>query len=128
MAKTGQDATIYRKNKVTLRFQVVDEDAVGEPPLNITGFTVKYAIARLSEDGNPIVGSPVIDWSSAVQVTKVVLTAPTTGQVEVRMLSVDSDLLSPRDYYHELEVYDTSGEAVVSMTGTLAVLPNVVNA
>jgi hypothetical protein len=127
MAKTGQDATIYRKNRVTLKLQVLDEDTVGEPPLNITGFVVKYAVARLSEDGTPIVATPLIDWRSDVQTTKVVLTAPATGLVEVRMLSADNDALTPRDYYHELEVFDAFGEPVVSMSGTLTVLPNVVN-
>ena len=127
MAKTGQDATIYRKNKVTLRFQIVDEDTVGEPPLNITGMTVKYSVARLAEDGTPIVDTPLIDWSSAVQTTKVVLVTPSTGIVEVRMLSADNDILAPRDYWHELELYDTSGEPVVNMTGILTVLHNVRN-
>jgi hypothetical protein len=127
MAKTGQDATIYRKNRVTLRFQVLDEDTVGEPPLNISGFVVKYAVARLSEDGVPIVATPLIDWRSDVQTTKVVLVTPVSGIVEVRMLAADNDVLPPKDYWHELEVFDGSGEPVVAMTGTLTVLPNVVN-
>lgn len=128
MAKTGQDATIYRRNKVTLRFQVLDEDTVGEPPLDITGMVLKYSVARLAEDGSPIVATPLIDWRSDVQTTKVVLVTPASGIVEVRMLSADNDILPPKAYYHELEVFDIVGEPVVTMTGTLTVLPNVVNA
>lgn len=127
MAKTGQDATIYRNNKVTLRFTIVDEDAVGEPPLDITTFTIKFAVARLTEAGDPIVGSPVIDLSSATS-AKVVKTVPLSGQVEVRLEEEDTDLLTPRDYYLELEAFDASSNPVVVATGILTVLPNVVNA
>lgn len=127
MAKTGQDATIYRRNKVTFRFTVVDEDTDGEPALDITTFTVKFAIARLSEAGDPIVGSPVIDLSSATS-AKVVKTDAVNGEVEVRLDKDDTDLLTPRDYYLELEVFDASGNPAVSSVGTLTVRPNVVNA
>lgn len=126
MAKTSQDATVYRKNKVTLRFTVLNQDIAGEPVLNITGHTLKYAVARLGASGDPITGSPVIDLSSATS-AKVVLTDATNGKVEVRLEEEDTDLLPPGEYYQELEDFDASGDAVVAATGTLTVLPNVEN-
>lgn len=129
MAKTGQDATIYRNNRVVLRFTVLDEDAAGEPPLDITTYLIKYAIARLNAQGDPIVATPVIDLNSTTHPTKVVKTDATQGKLEVILDETDTDDLSaPRDYYHELEVFDSLGNPVVAATGVLSVLPNVTNA
>lgn len=126
MAKTGQDATIYKNNRVILEFSIVDEDASGEPALDVTGYTIKYAIAPFDLNGNPLVNSPVIDESTAG--AKVVVTSAVGGLVEVRLGAADTDLLRVADYYHELEVFDASNNPVVAATGTLTVLPNVVNA
>lgn len=127
MAKVSQDATIYRRNKVTLRFTVLNQDVAGEPALNLTSHTLKYAVARFGSSGDPITDSPVIDLSSASS-AKVTITDAPNGKVEVRLEEEDTDLLDPGEYYHELEDFDSGGDAVVAATGTLTVLPNIVNA
>ena len=127
MAKTGQDKTIYRKNKVTFRFTIVDEDVTGEPPLDITNFVLKFAIARLTESGSPVVGSPIIDLRSDTS-GQIVKTDALNGEVEVRLTADDTDLLPHnKDYYLELESFDASNNPVVTTTGILTVLPNVSN-
>jgi hypothetical protein len=116
---------MYQGNRVVLRFVVLDEDVVGEPPLNITLLTIKYAIARIGSDGNPITATPLVDLSSTG--AQVVKTFPLTGVVEVTLLPANTQSIKPGSYYHELEAFDTLGNGVVSATGGLEILPNVVN-
>lgn len=128
MAKTGQDATIYTDNYVILRFSVVDEDDPLEPALDLTGLEVFYSVARYNSRGEPIVATPLIDVNSDGDPSVVLVTDAVNGVVEIRLTAAITALLSPRDYYHELEVVDGLGNPVVTATGNLTVLPNVVNA
>jgi hypothetical protein len=127
MAKTGQDATFYQNNYVVLRFTVVDEDIVGEPALDISTYRVFYSLAKLGTTGLPITASPVIDVDSTDDPTVVVKTTPVSGIVEVRLTNTLTNIAA-KDYYHELELVDALSNRVVSMTGTVTILPNVVNA
>ena len=127
MAKIGQDATFYQNNTVTLRFTVVDEDTTGEPALDITSYRVFYALSRFSAAGTPLTASPLIDVDSTDNPTVVVKTDPTLGKVEVRLTNTLTSLAA-RDYYQELELVDGLGNRVVCSTGTVTILPNVVNA
>ncbi len=128
MAKTGQDAEVYQNNYWILRFTVVDEDAVGEPPRNITSDRIFWSMTRVTQSGTPLVNDPIFDFDSTDDPSIVVKTTPASGLVEVRILASLNADVDPRSYWHELEVVDVSGNPVVSATGTLTVLHNVVNA
>jgi hypothetical protein len=126
MAKTGQNITFYKRNRVVIRLTIVDEDQVGEPALDLTSYLLKYAICKVGANG-PLVATPVIDVSSAGG--QVVKTDAVNGEVEITLDETDTDLLKAGTaYYHELEVFDALGNPVVSMTGDVTVLPNIVNA
>lgn len=128
MAKTGQADELYTNNRWVLRFVVVDEDVPGEPPLDITGHTIYFALTKLNTQGNPIAASPVIDKNSTAHPTEVVITDASQGEVDVILDESVTVAVRPGEYYVELEDKDALGNPVVVMTGNLTVLPNVSNA
>lgn len=129
MAKVNQDAVAYRNNRWILRYTVVDEDAPGEPALDISNYVIYFSIAPFNTQGDPLVNSPVIDLNSDDDPLQVVKTDAVNGEVEVTLENEDTALLkAPKDYYQELEVEDAFGNRVVSSTGTISVRPNVNNA
>lgn len=128
MAVTGQVDTIYQGNRRILRFTITDEDTSGSPIKDLTGLVVKFALAKLDVNGNPIKSNPVVDLNSTSHSLQVVITTPTNGIVDVILLPANTSALIPGDYYFELELFDGSGNGVVVATGTLTIEVNVTNA
>lgn len=128
MAVTGQIDTIYQGNRRILRFTVTDEDTSGSPAKDLTGLVVKFALAKIDANGNPIKTNPLLDLNSTAHPTQVIITDAANGIIEVTLLPANTSGLNPTDYYFELEVFDGSGNGVVVATGTLTVNVNVVNA
>ena len=127
MAKTAQDATLYRGNRKVLRYTVTDEDN-SNAPLDITGYTIRWAATRTNASGNPIESGAVIDLNTTNDPTQVVKTTPASGIVDVILLEADTTGLTPGSYYIELEGVDGSGNSEVFAVGTLTIEPNIDNA
>jgi len=128
MAKADQQfSPVYTNNRWEFEFQVVDEDDPAEPPLSIAGHTIYFALTRFNSRGQPIVGSPLLDFNSVDDPSVVMITNAAQGQgIVILPASITIDV-PPKDYYLEIEDKDASGNPVVVSTGTLPVLPNVVN-
>ena len=127
MAKTAQDATMYRGNRKVLRYTVTDEDNSGSA-LDITSYTIRWAATRTNASGNPIETGAVIDLNSTSDPTQVVKTTPASGIVDITLLEADTTSLTPGSYYIELEGVDGSGNSEVFAVGTLTLEPNIDNA
>jgi len=133
MAVTGISDEMWAGNRRVLKFTVLDADATTSTPLDLTGRVVKFALARFSQSGAPIVSSPVVDKASDTDPTNVAIKSPASaGVVWVTLTPTDTAALARAGdelLYMELEVYD-AGEVnpVVVLTGTETVHPNVVNA
>jgi hypothetical protein len=127
MAKTAQDATMYRGNRKVLRYTVTDEDNSGAA-LDITSYTIRWAATRTNASGNPIETGAVIDLNSTSDPTQVVKTTPASGIVDITLLEADTTSLTPGSYYIELEGVDGSGNSEVFAVGTLTLEPNIDNA
>lgn len=128
MAVTGQVDTIYQGNRRTLRFTITDEDTSGSPAKDLTGFTVKFALAKFDANGNPIKTNPLLDLNSTANPTQVIITDAVNGIVDVTLFPTNTSTLTPADYYIELEVFDGSGNGVVVATATLTINVNIINA
>jgi len=126
MVKTGLTDTIYAGNRRVLTFTIEDQDAGDGSAKDITGFTVKFALARTDANGEPITSSPLIDLSSSG--SQVVITDAANGVVQVTLGGSDTDSIVPGDYYFELEVFDSSSNSTVVAVGTMTIEPNVDNA
>jgi len=134
MAKRNQDVELFQRTRVILRFAVVDEDTDGEPLLDLTGLSAKWAACAQGSSG-PLTASPVIDLDSlgapsANGSTIEVLVPAVDGfNVVVTLEEGDTDLLrAGREYFHQLELYDGSGNPEVAADGAVTVNPNIVNA
>ncbi|MBI4695572.1 MAG: hypothetical protein HY749_16265 [Gammaproteobacteria bacterium] len=121
MAKTGQDDTFYCNNPRTLRYTIADEEVGGA--LDLTGLAPKWALVRLKSDGT-YDATPVLQkvLNSGITIVSVV-----DGQLNVQIDPVDTRDLAPGKYYHELEIFDNTGNGIVAATGTLTLLRNVTN-
>jgi len=134
MVVANQSFELFVGNRRILEFIVDDEDNPGSV-LNLSGYTIRFALAAFDRTGStrlrsltPIVASPLIDLNSAgAQVTIVDAGA---GRVDVELLGSDTVNFSsvPDDYYFELEAIDPSGNSVVVATGTAVLKRNVTNA
>lgn len=132
MAVENQTDSMFANNRHVLRWNGIT-DADGSGLLNLTGRIVKFALTRKDAAGNPLVSSPILDFSSADASPQVTIPNPVTGSphVLVELLPDDTETLAPKEtvYYCELEVYDAgSTNPVVVATLDLTIKPNVVNA
>lgn len=127
MVKVGQNATLYRGNRKILRYTITDEDNSNDP-LDVTTYTLRFAVTITNSSGTPVEGAAVIQLDSTNQPTQVVKTDASSGVVDVILLAVDTIDLQPGEYYTELEGVDASGFTEVLATGTLTIEPNVENA
>ncbi len=127
MAKTDQNATVYRGNRKVLRYTVTDEDN-GGAALDITTYTIRWAATRTDTSGNPIESGAVIDLNTTDDPTQVVKTAPASGVVDVTLVEANTTELTPGTYYIELEGVDASAHSEVFAVGTLIIEPNIDNA
>ena len=127
MAKTDQNATVYRGNRKVLRYTVTDDDNAGAA-LDITTYLMRWAATRTDASGDPIESGAVIDLNSTSNPSQVVKTTPASGIVDVTLLEADTTSLTPGTYYIELEGVDASSNSEVFAVGTLTIEPNIDNA
>lgn len=123
MTLTVEKQTMYAGEKKVLRFTVIDKDTVGEPPLDLTPFVVRWTLSRLTDSGYS--STPTVSKSTTT--SGVVKTNPVAGVCEVTLLRVDTEAISLGGYHQELELVDGLGELAVVAVGDIDVLRNVVN-
>ncbi len=123
MTDTNQDDEFYVNNDRVLKFMLTDDDNSGDP-LNLTGFTIVWAMSSISRKG--IVSSTAV-LEKKTGGEGIVITDAAGGLCEVTIDKADTASLAPNAYHHELEVIDGSGLCVVNAVGTLTLLLNVVN-
>jgi hypothetical protein len=122
MADVNQDDTFYSGNKRTLRFTLTNGDVGGSPPLDISGYAIRWALA--DSRGNSRYGkTPILqkDENGGITVVDAV-----NGILDVALSSADTQYLSGA-FYHELELVDGGLDSVVVATGTLTLLENINN-
>jgi len=124
MVVTGLTDFIYAGNRRQLLFTVLDEDAGGSTPLDLTGFTVTWAMAILA-GGSPVTSDPLINVSTAAEI---VVTDAANGLLTVTLSGALTAAINPDTYYWELEITSALSYSTVVATGTIDVRPNVDNA
>jgi len=124
MVVTGTSDFIYAGNRRQLLFTVLDQDAGGSTPFDLTGFSVTWAMAILS-DGVPVTSGPLINISTST--SAVVITNAAGGLLTVTLDGTLTAAIVPATYYWELEVTSAAGNSTVVATGTMDVRPNVDN-
>lgn len=124
MAVTSQKDTMWAGNKRVQRFTVTDEDAVGSPAKDLTGFTAKWALSRFNAAGTEFLTTPVVTKTTGGG--GIVITDATNGILEVTLDVADTSALFGT-FYFELEVVDGSSNPLVVATGTLTINKNVMN-
>lgn len=118
MAVKNLSDEMWAGNLRVQRFTVTDEDIDGSPAKNLTGFTVKWALARIDDAGTYLT-TPVLEKTA-------VLTDAANGICEVTLAPADTTSLFGT-FYFELEATDGSSNPVVVGTGRLVINRNVVN-
>lgn len=118
----------YANSPHTQRFTVLDDDAAGDPPLDLTGRVIKWGMVPFDEETGDFPETPLtLDYSIAGG--QVVITDGPAGEVDVNIPPADTTALSRIKYYFELEVFDAGGlNGVPVATGTLDLLRNLQNA
>lgn len=114
----------YAGNARTLRFTVLDQDAPGSPPKDLTGLGIRWALTRFSGGGDPL-STPVLDKDTA-NAGQITIVDAINGVLEVNLAEGDTTSLLG-DYYFELEVYSTGSFSLVVATGTETIRKNVTN-
>lgn len=125
MVQINQNDTFYANNIRTLKFTVTDADASPVAPLDLTGYTVQWAMSRFLSSGS--YGTTAVLKKDNGSVGGVTVTDAVNGKCQVALIGADTASLSGK-FYHELEVVDGTGKAVVVATGTLIINKNVSNA
>ena len=121
MVKISQDDSMYAANKRVLVYTVTDEDT--STPLNMSTYTVKWAMSRIDSEGN-FLTSPVLEKTEA---SGIAISGDDSEIASVTIETADTSNTLTGDFYTELEVTDSSSESVVVATGTLTILRNVEN-
>lgn len=116
---------MYAGEKKVLQFTVVDKDTLGEPPLDLTTYTVRWAMSRVGESGYS--SSPTVRKDTA-GLGGVVKTNAAAGVCQVTLLRADTESITLGLYHQELEVVDGAGEIAVVAVGDIEILRNVSNA
>lgn len=122
MSAINQDAQIYANNVAILDFTVTNNDVTPAAALDITGFTVKWAMSKIRPDGT-YKATPTLTKTVGSGITIVNTSA---GTLKVRLDASDTTNLLG-DYHHELELTDGSGDPLIVATGKLTFLRNVAN-
>lgn len=124
MVKSNQNDTFYALNKRTLRFTVTNEDVTPAVALDLTSYTIRWAMSKILPDGS---------YSDTASLKKISTTSGdmTLTQVEDGIVDVEidkDDIPNPGGKFHqELEILDASENPVVVAVGTLTILKNVKN-
>lgn len=132
MASLNQNDTFYAGNSRVLQYTVVNADAAGSPALDLTAFgtdpaDIKWTLVAVASNGSPVVDSPLVEKKRSLGTSSIQITSAATGVLQVKLAPADTANLAPRAYYSELELFDGVGGQVVVATGTITLLPNVVN-
>lgn len=125
MVEVNQDVTLYKNNKATLRYVVVDNDAVGTPRKDITGLVIKWAMSIQNDNGQFDATSFDVEKKSTVS-GEVTVTNAAQGELDVDIISADTISLPAASYRMQLEAFDGS-EGVMLSTGKMTLLENITN-
>lgn len=124
MSEDSQDYRFYANNPVKLKFEVTDKDASPETALDLSSFTAKWAISRISAKTGEYLTSPIVEKKQSSG--GITVTDAANGKLEVDLDPADTQGLSG-EFHHELEVFDGQGNGVVVAVGTLTIDKNVEN-
>ena len=112
-------------NKHTQRFTITDED--GSVPLDLTTLQIKWGMVPVNSAGQ-FATTPLTLEKNNFGIGGVVIVDGPNGIVDVEIDESDTANLTPTTYYFELEVQTSLGtDPVVVATGTLTLIPNLVN-
>jgi len=125
MVSTNQAKTLYKNNKATLRFIVIDNDTSGSPRKDITGLVIKWAMAITNDSGQFDATNPDLEKKSTVS-GEVTVTDAVQGELDVFIVSVDTVNLPAATYRYQLEGFDGS-EGVMLAVGDLTLKENITN-
>ena len=73
----------------------------GTTPMNLTGAKVYFTVNASN--------NPADDSGAAFQKTTTTHTAPLLGQTSITVTNADTQLLTPADYYYDVQVKDVAG-------------------
>lgn len=117
--------SMYAGEKKVLQFTVLNKDAVGDPPLDLTTYTVRWAMSRVGDAGYSATAALRKDTGGLGGIVK---TDAANGVCQVTLLRADTEAIALGLYHQELEVVDGAGEIAVVAVGDIEVLRNVSNA
>lgn len=128
MATENLTDRMYAGNKRIFEYTVVDEDSSGSPPLNLTPFDLRWAMA-LSDAESKFSTTPMVEKTVGAGIA---VTDAANGVCQVTLdgsdtLSLTASIPDGTPYYFELEVIDAALEPVTVATGEITLLPNLVN-
>lgn len=135
MVKTGQDTSFFAGERKTLEFYIVDEDAAGAPPLNLTSAfsELKWALSTINPQSGQVSATPILEKKSSVaqpatggDQIDIVNGDGTDDVAQVQLVGADTATLLG-DFHMQLSGFDGNGEEQMLATGTLTLERNVVN-
>lgn len=131
MAAENQTLEMFANTRHLLQWDQILNDA-GSGPESLVGRIVKWALARLDENGNLLIDEPLLDFRSDVgtQLTVPNPSGATPLHVQMELLPANTAALAPvpTTYGWQLEAFETDGSAAVMLaTGTVLIKPNITN-
>jgi hypothetical protein len=124
MAITGSTVSMYQGNRKILRCTIADPDGL---LISLAGKRITFALARFDQNGNPLKTNPLIDLNNDDDPAQVTVVDEDELIVDITLLDADTRLLTPTDYYFEIEVVDEDGNSGVVSTGTVTINTNLPN-
>lgn len=124
MTIVGDRDEMYAGNRRVLKYTIYDADAVTpNTPLNLTPYTAKWTMSKMTEDGVPFQVPELERKSSAGQIT---FTDALNGKLEVLVaeaLTVGFEGV----FACQLELYDGSNNSNIVAVNELEIKRNVTN-
>lgn len=132
MVVEDQTIVVFAGNRrFPLGFTVIDQDSTDDPqpPLDLAGFSARFAIARFStSNGLPLKKNPLVNLKTTDLPALIVIDTPTAdGRIVVDLVGSLTENINPGDYYFEVEIVDGSSNSLVVATGTITIKTNVEN-
>lgn len=113
MTTKDQNITMYQGEDKQLNFAITDESGNAK---SLTGATAEWVV-RISEDSSTnVISKTTSSGMSIIDINS------TDDGVRVTLDAVDTRSLTPRSYYHEVRVTDSSGDENVVSAGWLYLL------
>lgn len=119
MTTTITAMEIYANTKRVLEFSVTDADN-GDAPLDLTGLTAEWTLARATARGYSGQATVLKDTTGG----GITVTDAAGGRLEVTLQPADTQALLG-EYHQELEIFDASARGVIVAVGKVTVLRNV---